>query len=242
LLEAYYDGEVPVDQAIRSCEQELQGRPGDWMVEACALACSSGLHAMRGDFDHARELVARSLAIADEFNVLNVYPTFERRDIEMLAGDFAAAERWLRAAAKNVFRLQHWWGLGFEIQASIAVALCHQGRYEEAARLTALMPAQVGDNAWGHVFWRCGRARALARVGSPDEAIVLANEAIEMADQTDSPNLRGDALLDRADVLRVCGNDEDAARDIDAALALYERKGNLVMAERARLFAASVTA
>ena len=178
--------------------------------------------------------------MCDEFNVLNVYPTFERRDVEMLAGDFAAAEQWLRAAEKKVRRLQHWWGLGFELQASIAVALCAQGQYEEAARLTAVLPAEVGDNAPAHVLWRRGRATALARVGNSDQAIGLANEAVAIAEQTDNLNLRGDALLDRAEVLRVRDNEDQAASDVDAALALYERKGNLVMAERARRLAAPV--
>src|SRR5437763_4396493 len=106
LLDACYDGETPADEALRRCDQELRDRGGDWMVEACALACSGGLHAMRGDFDRARELVDRSIAVCEEFNVINVYPIFERRDVEMLAGDFAAAAEWLRAADKNVFRLQ----------------------------------------------------------------------------------------------------------------------------------------
>jgi class 3 adenylate cyclase/tetratricopeptide (TPR) repeat protein len=240
LLEAYYDGEVPADVAIRRCEQERRGRPGDWMVEAGVLASTGGLYAMRGDFARARELVARAIDVCGEFNVLNVYPTFESRDIEMLAGDFAAAEQWLRAAEKKVRRLQHWWGLGFELQASIAVALCAQGQYEEAARLTAILPAEVGDNAPAHVLWRRGRATALARVGNSDQAIGLANEAVAIAEQTDNLNLRGDALLDRAEVLRVCDNEDQAASDVDAALALYERKGNLVMAERARRLAAPV--
>jgi hypothetical protein len=43
--------------------------------------------------------------------------------------------------------------------------------------------------------------------------------------------------VNRADILRVCGHGEAAAHDIDAALALFERKGNLVMAERARRLA-----
>jgi tetratricopeptide (TPR) repeat protein len=156
----------------------------------------------------------------------------------MLAGDFTAAEQWRRDVTERVSRLEHWWGLGFEIRASIALVLCEQERYEEAVRLTDVMPTEVGDNAEGHVLWRRGRARALARLGQTDEAIGLARDAVDLADQTDSLNLRGDALLDRADVLRVRAREDEAARDVDAALALYERKGNLVMAERARRLAA----
>jgi hypothetical protein len=90
----------------------------------------------------------------------------------MLAGDFTAPEQWLRDVTERVSRLEHWWGLGFEIRASIALVLCEQERYEEAVRLTDVMPTEVGDNAEGHVLWRRGRARALARLGQTDEATV----------------------------------------------------------------------
>jgi class 3 adenylate cyclase/tetratricopeptide (TPR) repeat protein len=242
LLEAYYDGEIPADEGLRRCERAFRDHPGDWMVEACVLSCSGGLYAMRGDFERARELVDRAIAVCNEFNVLNVYPTSERRDVEMLAGDYVAAEEWLRAAQKNVFALQHWWGLGFALRASLAVALCAQERYEEAERLTEVMPSQVGDYLEGHVLWRQGRSRALAGLGRLDEAGVLAEEAVTLAEGTDRLNQRGDALLNRAEVLRLSGRHGEAARSVEAALTLYERKGNLVMAERARQLAASVTA
>ena len=141
LLNCFYDGELPVDEGIRRCDELLSATRGDWMVEASALARSGGLHAMRGNFDLARELLDRSVALCDEFNVLNVYPTFERRDVEMLAGDFAAAEEWLRIAERNLTSLQEWWGLGFAVRASLADVLCAQERYEEAERLTEVIPA-----------------------------------------------------------------------------------------------------
>jgi tetratricopeptide (TPR) repeat protein len=212
------------------------------MVESAALASTSGLYAMKGEFELARELIERCVAMCEEFNVLNVYPTFERRDIEMLAGDFVAAEEWLRVAAERVHSLQHWWGIGFEIQGSIAIALCEQERFEEAARMTEVMPSNVSDYAHPHVLWRRGRARALAALGAPDQALPIADEAVALAEQTENLNLRGDTLLDRAHILRTCEREHDAAEDVDAALALYERKGNLVMAERAsRLTRASRT-
>jgi class 3 adenylate cyclase/tetratricopeptide (TPR) repeat protein len=94
MMQTFYDGAVSVDEVIGRCEQELRDARGDWMITAGALAYLGGLHAMRGDFDRARELVDGSLAVVEEFKVLNVYPTFERRDVELLAGDLAAAEEW----------------------------------------------------------------------------------------------------------------------------------------------------
>ncbi|TML95587.1 MAG: zinc-ribbon domain-containing protein [Actinobacteria bacterium] len=242
LMRVLYDGELAVDEVIGRCERELRDARGDWMITAGALAYSGGLYAMLGEIDRARELVDRSLAVVEEFNVLNVYPTFERRDVELLAGDLAAAEEWLRKARTRVYRLQEWWGLGFELDASLASVLCEQERFEEAERLTEVLPVGAADWVAPHVLWRGARARALARLGRPGEAVALAAEAVAMAEPTDGLNLRAGAFLNQADVLGACGRDDHAARSAGSALELYERKGNLVMAERARLFAASVTA
>ena len=46
------------------------------------------------------------------------------------------------------------------------------------------------------------------------------------------PNAHGDALLDLAEVLALAW--KDARPELEHALALYERKGNLVMAARTR--------
>jgi len=241
LLSTWYDGDVPVDEVLRRCEEEIQRSPGDWMIEACALSYSSGMTAMRGEFDRARELIERSIALCGEFNIINVYPTFERRDVELLAGNFTGAEAWLRRAQQESFGIAEWWGVNLALGASLAVALCGQDRYDEVAHMTANVPSDTDGLIWGHVLSRRARARALARVGQPEEAAKLADEAVSLAERTDGLNQRADALLDRAEVADVLGRDDDAARDVAAALALYERKGNLVMAERARRFRAPPT-
>jgi class 3 adenylate cyclase/tetratricopeptide (TPR) repeat protein len=232
LLETAYDGEMPTDEAIHRCEELLRDRRGDWMIEAAVTACSSGLRAMRGEFAEARKLVDRSAAICTEFNVLNVFPWFERRDIEMLAGEYAAAEEWLRAAKEHVMELQHWWGRGFELDAANAALLCAQSRYDEAERLTVELPRDVADYIRPHIQWRSARARALAHVDRVEEAREVAEEAVAMARNTETLNLLADTLAARADVLRVEGRGADSERDLHEALSLYERKGNLVMAQR----------
>jgi hypothetical protein len=46
-------------------------------------------------------------------------------------------------------------------------------------------------------------------------------------------NAQADALIDLAEVLALASQDPQA--ELDRALALYERKGNLVMSERTRM-------
>jgi hypothetical protein len=45
---------------------------------------------------------------------------------------------------------------------------------------------------------------------------------------------RAFSLLDLAEVLRLAGRPSDAAAAIESAIDLFERKGNVVSAERAR--------
>jgi class 3 adenylate cyclase/tetratricopeptide (TPR) repeat protein len=232
MFESTRDGPLSVEEAIAWCEHQLENRRDDWMVEQCALACSAVLHAMRGHFDIARERVARVIALSDEFPFWAVRPGYELSSIEMLAGDYRAAERALRDTSR-LTSYDQWWGMGFFTDASIAATLCAQGRFEEAATLTEELPPEPGDWVVPHTIWRSARAQALARLGRPDEADALSQEAVERSEPTDGLNLRGDALLAQADVLRACGRDAAATRSAIAAKALYERKGNCVMAARA---------
>ena len=59
---------------------------------------------------------------------------------------------------------------------------------------------------------------------------------------TDHLNHQGDALLDLAEVLRSAGKSDEAAAVVTDAAGRYERKGNVVSAERARSLLATVGA
>ena len=76
------------------------------------------------------------------------------------------------------------------------------------------------------------RGKLLARRGELQEGERLAREAVALAAETDMLNANADALLDLAEVLALAR--QDARAELEQALALYERKGNLVMAERTR--------
>jgi class 3 adenylate cyclase/tetratricopeptide (TPR) repeat protein len=232
-FESVRDGAISVERSITLCERELHERRGDWMVEMSVLACMSTLYAMRGRFDLAREGIGRAIALSEEFSFWAVRPAYHLSEIETLWGDFPAAEQALRRAPKRA-EAANWWGTAFFAGAALAAALCGQGRYDEAAALTAAMPDEPGDWVIPHTVWRTARAQALAGLGREDEAVALAVEAVARSEPTDALNLRGDALLAQADVLRTCGRDAEAIRSAAAAVELYERKGNLVMAERAR--------
>ena len=84
------------------------------------------------------------------------------------------------------------------------------------------------------MLWRQVRAQVLARRGEHAEAEQLAREAVSLAEETDMLNFHGNALADLAEVYALAGRTEEAREQLEQALVLYERKGNLVAAARAR--------
>jgi hypothetical protein len=90
------------------------------------------------------------------------------------------------------------------------------------------------------MLWRQTRGKVLARRGELQEGERLAREAVALAEETDMLNAHADALLDLAEVVALAS--QDARAEPDQALALCERKGNLVMAERTRSTLAELAA
>jgi tetratricopeptide (TPR) repeat protein len=161
--------------------------------------------------------------------------------VEMLAGDPAAAERELRRGYEALERMG---GEMMEttLAALLAQALHEQGRDEEALRFTELSERAVRpDDLFAHIQWRAARAKALARLGNHDEAERLAREAVSLAEETDFLTVHADALLCLAEVLRHAGRAEESAPVLEQALSLYEAKGNVVSAARARAVHEAVT-
>ncbi len=68
-----------------------------------------------------------------------------------------------------------------------------------------------------------------------------ARKAVELALATDDINLQATAQLRFAEALSAAGCPEDAHAAAEVALALYERKGNVVLAQTAREFLARLS-
>jgi tetratricopeptide (TPR) repeat protein len=78
--------------------------------------------------------------------------------------------------------------------------------------------------------WRAITAKLLARWGQYADAERLAREAVAIYDRADEINHQADVRMDLAEVLELAGRQSEAATAVEDALALYERKGNVVMA------------
>jgi tetratricopeptide (TPR) repeat protein len=81
---------------------------------------------------------------------------------------------------------------------------------------------------------RQAKGLVLAQRGQAVEAERLLREAIALAASTHSPELLGDAYYDLGTSMTMLGEREKAVAAFKEAIALYEPKENLVMAERAR--------
>jgi len=92
----------------------------------------------------------------------------------------------------------------------------------------------ASDDAFTQLVWRQVRAKVLARRGQHAESERLAREAVAIGEGTEFVTGQGDANADLAEVLLLGGRRDEAVAALETAIERYERKGNLVSAQRAR--------
>jgi tetratricopeptide (TPR) repeat protein len=231
-------GPRPVEEALRRCERMRTEVEGDRNLDAVLDAIVAVLEAQRGHFPQARELCARSRESFEDLGLelqlvsLHTYAGL----VELLAGDPAAAERELKQGYQALERMGERGRLS-TATAFLARAHYEQGSLDEAERYTTITENSASpDDVVSQTVWRQTRARILADRGKTREALKLAREAVALADETDYATLRGDALLALAEVLRAAGEEPEAGESAAEALRLYEAKGDIVSAARARAF------
>jgi Flp pilus assembly protein TadD len=82
------------------------------------------------------------------------------------------------------------------------------------------------------------RAKLLARRGDLAEAERVAREALTRTQPTDDIQLRAETLTALAEVLRAADRPGESEAAFGEAVALYERKGNVVAASAIRALSA----
>ena len=235
LAACLYYGPTRVPEAIRRCRALLdEGHRGG---EAHVLGFLAGLEAMEERFDSARELIERAKTIYEELtwtvNVTTNYASLAA-DIEMLAGDYRAAERLLTESCGVLEE----WGERAHLATQapqLGEALYAQGRQEEALRWADVAAeCASSDDANAQFSWRALRAKGLATLGAFDEAEALARDAVDLAAGTDAVAQHASVLLAYAEVLTLSGSVGAAAETIEEATALFDRKANRAASRKAR--------
>jgi tetratricopeptide (TPR) repeat protein len=227
-------GPMPVEEALAATQRMRALAQGP--AEEVAVGHMEGLLlGMRGELDEGRRLIREARAAYAELGVTLTAVASARDEalIERYAGDPAAVERVLRPACDELREAGETGYLSTHV-GEFADALYELGRYGEAeeACLESERLTQEGD-IYSQVVWRRVRAKLLAQKGKGDEALRLAREAIEWAEK-DMPEPLGDAYRDLAEVERTAGHAGRAEEALERALATYERKGLVPMAERTR--------
>jgi ATP/maltotriose-dependent transcriptional regulator MalT len=192
---------------------------------------------MRGDFDDARSHVDRAKTVFEELGqTLAAGGTCGqvRGTIEILADRLDEAEQALRESCETCERLNESAWLASRA-AELADILYCQSRHDEAEEWVSVSRERAGrEDRDAQSSWRCVQARIAARHGDFVLAENLAQQAVQIAEQTDALNHHAKMLLALAEVARLDGREAEALNAARRAITFYELKGNVVAADRAR--------
>jgi class 3 adenylate cyclase/tetratricopeptide (TPR) repeat protein len=226
---ALFYGPTPVEEILRWQEAEQP-------QHSMALNHRAVLEAMCGRFDSARALLATADNAAVERGELlfRAGGAMSEWEVETLAGYPAAAER---AARRTCDWLEELGETGFRSLAigQLAWSLVALGQLDDAERLTQQAEVLASpDDVLSQMLWRQVRARLHARGGRPGQGEQLAREAVLLGEETEMLNWHAHALVDLGDICMLAGKKDEGGRHLAHALALYERKGNVVSAAHLR--------
>jgi tetratricopeptide (TPR) repeat protein len=194
------------------------------------------LVAMRGDVDEARALHDEADRVIEDMHhrLLSAATAFTRVNLELLGGAPERAASVARDALKQYEAMDNH-NQGSTAAALLGLALLEQGLDDEALEYADLTAGwAVDDDVTSQVIALAIRARVLAGRGDLGCAEAAAKDAVGRSQASDDPWLRGVALIALAVVLERADRAEQAADALREALALYERKGNVVSAGHVR--------
>jgi ATP/maltotriose-dependent transcriptional regulator MalT len=188
------------------------------------------LHAMKGDFDIARELVFRGRQRPLELGQRVSYAAMAQvaAKIELMAADPPAAEAVLREG-RDILVAAGNRGYLSTVAAVLAQALALQGKLDEAETAADEAAAAGAEDDWvTQLQLRVARAHIAEGRGNLAEARRIAGEVLArgLYDTVDTPM----AMVAVADLLEP----EARRAALEQALAGAEEKGNVVTAEQAR--------
>jgi tetratricopeptide (TPR) repeat protein len=243
LTAALLQGPTPVAEGLDRCEQ-LLGEARDRAGRANVLCFMGGLEALDGRLDEGRRRVEEAVTTYEELGEVYSLANNSGRvlgRIGLLSGDLGAAEQAFRGCCEAFAQMEDWPGLS-TVAAELADAVYRQGRYDEADTWLDLAQKQAPvDDVSAQYTWRRVRAKLMARTDATAEATTLGRESAALAARTDALSDQAGVLLDLAEVLRLAGRSDEAARKIEQALNLCERKGDVATARLGQAMLSEIT-
>jgi class 3 adenylate cyclase/tetratricopeptide (TPR) repeat protein len=234
-------GSTPIADVVTWAESHSRGGVSHSSVEGFRTAAL----AMTGRIDEARAL---SKQLRDELAErgatvdLAITLVMHAATIEQLAGDPAAAVELNKEGGALLEEAGE--------RSWLSTTLGYRGQfyYElgdlDAAMEAATRAAELGasDDVATQVLSFTVRGKVLARRGEFEEAELLARKAVEIADATQIFEARGEAHEDLGHVLIMAGKPAEAKAELAKALEVYEAKGAVAKADRARRLYAKLQA
>jgi hypothetical protein len=219
-----------VEKALESTSRLVQQVRDDPAAEPFVLTSHAYLLAQAGDIDGARDAMARMRTIAERFGQRMVLWSGWGQNVgrtELLAGDPERAERALRPCYEALREIGER-AFASTVAGQLAHALVDLDRSDEAAGFALAGRDAAGEvDVHAQILWRSALARIAAVQARATEAVRLADEAVSLAEPTEWPNVKADALLDRARVFDRLGCAGEAAASASLAVGVYRAKGNV---------------
>jgi DNA-binding SARP family transcriptional activator len=233
---ALFFGAKPVNEAIEQLETLVREFDRDHASQANVLMWLGGLLAMRGLFDDARARVESAKTLYVQLGHVTAVDQDCSRMlgfVELLAGNAHAAEKEFRSSCTSLE--QHGQMQVLATRAGeLAQVLYEEGRYDEAEAWTRLAEDTAGgDDLDAALAWKPVDAMLLARRHASAEGEQRLRELLGVT-PADALHGTARAVLALAEIFWLSGRDAEAAETVAGAVALYERKGNIVGARRAQ--------
>ena len=143
----------------------------------------------------------------------------------LFTGELKGAEEELRPAREGLLRMGEK-GFLSTVTALLALALCGQGRYDEADPF-ATESEEIGapDDLTTQAAWRAARTQILAARGEADAAIAVGREGLAMVEHTDMTSDQITSLVGLGSAYATLGRREEAREAFEAAGDLLAKKG-----------------
>ncbi|HEY4871216.1 MAG TPA: adenylate/guanylate cyclase domain-containing protein, partial [Candidatus Dormibacteraeota bacterium] len=193
LLIGAWAGPTQAAEGIRRCREILQ-QPVTRTVEAMAKIELGCFLAACGEFDEARSSYAHGRALLEDLGqrLLAAGTSQELFDLEMLAGNPAAAEQRLRESCETLEQFGDQSFLGSSL-GCLAEAIYAQGRFSEAEQMSRRAEA-VGaadpSDLDAQFRWRAVLGKVLAQRGEFDAGEAMVRAAAKLIQKTDWLNAR----------------------------------------------------
>ncbi|MGZ4138246.1 MAG: ATP-binding protein [Actinomycetota bacterium] len=187
--------------------------------------------AFSGDLSRAEEI---ERAAQSEWLDMGMAPNAamsyqEIAEILISTGDAAHAESLVRPGCDRLRELGESAYLS-TLVATLAGAVAAQGRFSEAVGLTEESERLAArDDVVSQIGWRRARASAFAGLGDEEGAVALAQQAIDLSNETDFPACIAGAHETMGSLLRALGRGPEAVQHFRRALEVCEQKGSSLL-------------